>query len=301
MDRCLTFALAGGGARGALQVGALRALIEAGYVPDLLVGTSIGAVNAAGLAVWGADRAGLAALEQAWEEAAATRLVDARFARLVMRGPFRGRNRRARRKVAEYFIARGITPDLRFADLTGPRLALVSADLNSGQTVIYGREPRRQSILEGIMASIALPPWLGPVEQGDRYLIDGGLLSNLPIEPALTMGATEIIALNLRDHPRAEKTGHDPDDLLAQCGFALHRRHIALEKALADAQGVPVHCIELVCPTETTIWDFSSYQNLIAAGYDMAQEQLPSLRDVAPTRPQAPQFIPGHFAASGQA
>lgn len=301
MNRCLAFVLAGGGARGALQVGALRALIETGYIPDLLVGTSIGAMNAAGLAVWGVDTAGLAALERAWEDAAATRLVDARFARLAMRGPLRGRNRRARRKVAEFFIEKGITPDLRFADLTGPRLALVSADLYSGQTVIYGQEPRRQSILEGMLASIALPPWLGPVEQGDRYLIDGGLLSNLPIEPALVMGATEIIALNLRDHPRAEKTGHNSDDLLAQCGFALHRRHIALEKTLAEAQGVPVHCLELVCPTETTIWDFSGYQSLIAAGYDMAQKQLPSLRDGALARPRAPQFVPGHVAASGQA
>lgn len=53
MERCTAFVLGGGGSRGALQVGALRALLEAGIVPDLLVGTSIGAANAAGLALWG--------------------------------------------------------------------------------------------------------------------------------------------------------------------------------------------------------------------------------------------------------
>ena len=53
MEKCLAFVLGGGGARGALQVGAFRALFEAGYQPDLLVGTSIGAVNAAGLAIVG--------------------------------------------------------------------------------------------------------------------------------------------------------------------------------------------------------------------------------------------------------
>ena len=52
MSKSLAIVL-GGGARGAMQVGALRALLEAGYQPDLLVETSIGAINAAYLAVWG--------------------------------------------------------------------------------------------------------------------------------------------------------------------------------------------------------------------------------------------------------
>ena len=50
MEKCLTIVLGGGGGRGAMQVGALRALFEAGYKPDLQVGTSIGAGNTAGLA-----------------------------------------------------------------------------------------------------------------------------------------------------------------------------------------------------------------------------------------------------------
>jgi NTE family protein len=62
MNNRLAFVLGGGGARGALQVGALRALLEAGYRPDLLIGTSIGAINAAGLALWGVDLAGVDAL-----------------------------------------------------------------------------------------------------------------------------------------------------------------------------------------------------------------------------------------------
>ena len=49
MEKCLAFVLGGGGGRGAMQVGALRALFEAGYKPDLLVGTSIGAVNGAAI------------------------------------------------------------------------------------------------------------------------------------------------------------------------------------------------------------------------------------------------------------
>ncbi|HUI87687.1 MAG TPA: patatin-like phospholipase family protein, partial [Anaerolineales bacterium] len=67
MKKCLAFVLGGGGARGAMQVGALRALFEAGLKPDLLVGTSIGAINATGLALWGVDLAGVEALEHAYQ------------------------------------------------------------------------------------------------------------------------------------------------------------------------------------------------------------------------------------------
>jgi predicted acylesterase/phospholipase RssA len=52
MKECITFVLGGGGSRGALQVGALKALFDIGIKPDLLVGSSIDAVNAAGLALW---------------------------------------------------------------------------------------------------------------------------------------------------------------------------------------------------------------------------------------------------------
>lgn len=75
MHKCLTFVLGGGGARGALQLGALRALFEAGIQPDLLVGTSIGAANATGLALWGVNSNGLAALERAYEKMAASNLA----------------------------------------------------------------------------------------------------------------------------------------------------------------------------------------------------------------------------------
>ena len=85
MKPCLTFVLGGGGARGAFQVGALRALHEAGLRPDLLVGTSIGAVNAAAIALWGFDETGLFALELAYQKIAAADILDLNLSRLAMR------------------------------------------------------------------------------------------------------------------------------------------------------------------------------------------------------------------------
>src|SRR5512139_1747709 len=85
MNHCLAFVLGGGGARGAMQVGALRTLIEAGFKPDLLVGTSIGAVNAAGLALWGVDLAGIEALERVYAQIASTNLLDSHLGSLALR------------------------------------------------------------------------------------------------------------------------------------------------------------------------------------------------------------------------
>lgn len=85
MRRPLAFVLSGGGARGALQVGALRALLEAGFRPDLLVGTSIGAANAAFLAVNGVSLQTVDALSQTWRDAAAADLMPANYLWLTLR------------------------------------------------------------------------------------------------------------------------------------------------------------------------------------------------------------------------
>ena len=70
-----TFVLSGGGARGALQVGGLYALLDAGYHPEMLVGISIGAVNPAFLAVHGFSRQSLDSLKKAWLESITSNLL----------------------------------------------------------------------------------------------------------------------------------------------------------------------------------------------------------------------------------
>src|SRR5512139_3913298 len=114
MKRNLAFVLGGGGARGAMQVGALRALVEAGFRPDLLVGTSIGAVNAAALGVWGADLDGIDRLERTYGEIAAANLLDPQLARLTLRLLSGRPDYQVRRRAEEILISKGITPDFRF-------------------------------------------------------------------------------------------------------------------------------------------------------------------------------------------
>lgn len=70
MAKTIGFALGGGGARGALQVGALRALFEHGIKPEIITGTSIGAMNAVSLGLFGTDLVGVDKLEEVWKQGA---------------------------------------------------------------------------------------------------------------------------------------------------------------------------------------------------------------------------------------
>lgn len=273
MKKCLAFVLAGGGARGAMQVGAMRALLEAGFRPDLLVGTSIGAVNATGLALWGMDRSGIEALERAYQKVADSRLMDPRLPRVALGALSRHPNRRASHRMEEFFISVGITPDMRFDQIRTVRLGLVSADLDSGEAVVYGTDPD-QSVLEGLMASIALPPWFAPIEKDGHLIIDGGALSNLPIEPTLRLGATEIIALDLSDPSGLLGNNNGHGQYLQKLIFAIAQRQMCLEEELALARGVPVHYVSLRSSPSVPIWDFRTHRDLFRIGYEIMQQKL---------------------------
>ncbi|MEN4010478.1 MAG: patatin-like phospholipase family protein [Chloroflexota bacterium] len=273
MEQCTAFVLGGGGSRGALQVGALRALLEAGIVPDLLVGTSIGAANAAGLALWGVNLNGLSALERVWEQVACTEILDPRISRLIFRIMVGQPSDQARKKVENYFVSLGLTRAIEFHMLPNIRLALVSADLETGQTLLYGQNPE-DPLLEGLLASIAVPPWFMPLQKDGRIIMDGGLVSPLPIEPALRMGATEIIALDLDDPNLIPNENLTLVQYCQKYLFAASRRHIQLETQIAEAQGVTVRRIDFQGLVKTPLWDFSDYPRLRKAGYQKAKKLI---------------------------
>jgi NTE family protein len=275
--RKLAFVLAGGGARGALQAGALRALFEAGYRPDLICGTSIGAVNAAILSLHSATP--VAALESAWRDAAVSSLVPSGFLGLTLRVLLGRGNTHMQDTIRSFLVAHGITRDLTFGALPGTPIRIVAADLRSGQTVIYGADPKAR-VLEGVLASVAVPLWVEPVEADDRLLLDGGAVSNLPIEPAIAAGATEIIALDLSD-------SRPLPGLRAFGGYAyqlvqmLHNRQAEVEMALAAARHIPVRTVQLQCAAHPVgLWDFADAPKLIEEGYAQMRAEMTSWEPV---------------------
>lgn len=273
----LAFVLGGGGARGALQVGALRALMEANIQPDLLVGTSIGAVNAAHLAIRGLNVPSIEELTRSWYDAASANLVPSGLMWLVMCAIFAKAASHTGKRLKKFFINHGLTPDLRFEDIRNVRLILVAADLNSGLPVLFGQNPS-DSVLEGVLASSALPPWLPPVQKDGRMLVDGGALSGISIKSALEEGATEVIALDLDDRRTVapDATGFLPD--MSRFVMTVQQHQVEMELALARAHGIPVRRISLQGEPPAPIWDFKRTTELIERGYDIACEEIATWR-----------------------
>jgi NTE family protein len=277
----LAFVLSGGGSRGALQVGALYALLEAGIRPDFLIGASIGAVNASFLALNGFTRDSLDRLKAAWRNADTTAMLPANYLWLTVRAMFGRSSTDPSRRLKEFFIAHGITPELQFADLEQPELVIVSTDLNTGQPILHGGSPE-EKVLDALLLSTALPPWFMPVHKQDHYLMDGGVVSNLPVEPALTLGATEIVALDLTDAREMLGKGDRVRVFLDRLIYTVEKRQLDLELQLAEARGVPMLYIDLTGEIPVAIWDFQHTNELILQGYEIARQVIANQRSSHP-------------------
>lgn len=277
MKKKLAFVLGGGGSRGSLQAGALRALIEAGYSPDLVTGTSIGAANGAFMAVHGFTLDGVQRLEQIWQTTVNKDLLPTDLWRQFMRTLLQRTNTKgfSQDRIREFAVTSGLTPDLRFKDLKDIEFHPVATDLNAGTPVVFGTDPE-ELVLDCVLASMTLPPWLAPFDMEDRYVIDGGAVSNLPIEAALCSGATEIIALDLHDPNEVDTAKRGLGDFFLKLDKTVERRQTQLEIELAEARGVAVRRIVLTGEKPVPLWDFTQSAGLIERGYQLTQQAVAS-------------------------
>jgi NTE family protein len=176
----------GGGNLGSIQAGQLEALTQAGVHPDLLVGTSIGAANAAFLAAGrGPERT--SALANVWR---GIRTADVfpfnpvRAGRALWRGaPLFSRE--PLRRLLEREL-----PYRRIEDAAVP-LRIVATDFEDGTEVVFDSGP----VVDAVLASTALPGVYGPHTIDGRRFLDGGLSDQVPLRPAVDAGADRIFVL----------------------------------------------------------------------------------------------------------
>jgi NTE family protein len=182
------FVLGGGGNRGAVQVGMLFALIEAGIRPDLIVGTSIGALNGAHLAGHN-DLVGMQRLSALWSGVRRPDVFSVNVGGLL-RGVVGRRDHLFEDAQLRDLIIRA---DLGFTRLEEAPIPVhvVATDLLSGDPVVLSSG----NTIEALLASAAIPGVFSPVTVGDRVLVDGGLVANLPVLQAVERGATRLFVL----------------------------------------------------------------------------------------------------------
>lgn len=174
----LGLALGSGSARGWAHIGVIRALAEAGYVPDVIAGCSIGAFVGAAHANGDLDKL------QTWVEGLTWKkvlgLLDVSFSGGLIKGE----------KLVEFFERNFV--DHEFAKLDLP-FACVATDLANGREVWL----REGSVASAVRASIAIPGVFKPILRDGRLLVDGGLVNPVPVSLCRAMGADIVIAVDL--------------------------------------------------------------------------------------------------------
>jgi NTE family protein len=229
----VAFVLGGGGVLGATQVGMLRALLESGREPDLVVGTSVGALNGAAIAaepsLAGVDK--LAALWAALSESGifsgsllsqASTLARHRT-HLHSAGPLRA-------------LMAGNLPET-FADLAVP-FQCVAASIEKAGAHWFSAG----SLADAVLASCAVPGLLPPVEIDGEHFLDGGLVHSIPVGRALALGATEIYVLHVGRIERPLTAPSKPREV-GLVAFEIARRHRFVEEMAALPSYVAAHVL----------------------------------------------------------
>jgi NTE family protein len=230
----VAFVFSGGGPLGALQVGAVKALVERDVLPDLVVGTSVGAVNASSLA-FEPTVLGIQRLEETWRGLDENDLFPgsgfmAGWTRMLRRGDRVFDNAGMSR-----LIKTNLGPRATFEDAQIP-LGVVTTELNTGTERVFTSGP----ILEPLLASTAMPGAFPPVTIGGRRYIDGGVANNVPIEPALALGATTVYVLDTTAHMQQSRPLIRPLDYLMHA-FSLSRgQRVIVESKLLRSDRVKI-------------------------------------------------------------
>jgi NTE family protein len=186
-DHRTAFVLAGGGSRGAIQVGMLDELTERGIRADRVFGASVGAINGAVYA-GNPTKEGIERMARIWGDVKGTDI----FPRSALDGPWAFFQKRASvhsNSGLRAIIEAGIDFE-NLEDTTIP-FEVVTTSLTDGRERWLGHG----NAVEAILASSAIPSILPPVVIDNDVLIDGGVVNNVPISRAMLAGCTRIYVL----------------------------------------------------------------------------------------------------------
>jgi NTE family protein len=271
------FVLSGGGNQGVGQVGMLRALIERGIVPDVVIGTSAGALNGAAVA-YAPNLTGVAQLAAVWEQLQTDHVFPGGRIHRAWNVVRRGTHLFGNEGLAA--LIHHSTPARSFSDLEVP-LRVITTDLDTGEEVVIARGPLKPALL----ASTALPGVFPIVHHCGRRLVDGGVVNNVPLWHALSGPVDRIFVLNVSSGA-GEHVVRSPLDVVMTSFMHARNQRYELERRQAIEH---VDIIDLPRPPDTReLFDFSGARELIDAGYELSVAKLDEYeRGLAAAREEA--------------
>jgi NTE family protein len=268
------YVLSGGGSLGAVQVGMLQALTERGESPDLLIGTSAGAINATYVAGHGTRRASLDTLADLWGGLRRRDVFPLSPGRHLL--ALLGRRE-------SMFCATGLRrlltthlPYELLQDATIP-VHVVATNLLSGQEVLLSTG----NVVSAVLASTAVPGLLPAVPREGLTLVDGGLANNTAISQAVALGADRIFVLPAGVACALETPPSSPYATALHALSFLTQQRLIHDVTVHSGQA-DLHLLPPLCPLAVSSADFTHGRELVdrarrAAGswLDDGHDQLP--------------------------
>jgi NTE family protein len=272
LPRPVAFVFSGGTSLGAVQVGMLMGVFETNIVPDLLVGTSVGAINAASVGQ-GFTKSRLQHLASIWS---GLKTGDV-FGRPGLRSALSLVSGRGALSSADNL--------LRLLEMHLPnshsdlviQTAVVATEFLTGSPVILSKG----DLVLNVLASSAIPMIFPSVTVGGRQLVDGGVVSHVPLAQAEMLGAQTMVVFDAGYPCKLAKLPKGPKEkALHFITLMLHRQSFGLLSLLN--QNFTVIYLPAPCPLDVPAYDFSQGSRLISAGFESAHSFLAELSFTGP-------------------
>lgn len=230
----VAFVLGGGGHLGAYQVGMLRALLERDISPDLVVGTSIGAINGAVIAA----RPGAGAigeLTRVWQDVSGNDMLGGSVLRQITTLARTGTHLHSAgplRTLLHRFLDDACIEDLPV------RFQCVAASIERAAEHWF----ERGSVVDAVLASCSVPGALPPMRIGNEHFIDGGIVNSIPVGRAVALGATTIYVLQVGRVDSVLRPPRYPWEV-GLIAFEVARRHRYMNDLATVPDSVNVHVL----------------------------------------------------------
>jgi len=268
------FVLSGGGNRGPLELGAVEVLFEAGIVPDMIVGSSAGALNGLFLAMDPTVAQARRGAEM-WREAGRRKLFTNSVLN-TLASALRGRRYLADNARLRAHLREIAPPGVRtFGDLKVP-LYVTIAHFVTQTLYVYGDDPSADPY-EAALTSAAVPGFFPPHDHKGELFVDGGVVRNLPVDVAVARGATEIWAIDIANQPGPERAV-GVADAFSMSNYCvanfLYLKTLRELEHIVRTPGLTLHHIPLYAHGNVRLGDFSQTDAMVHAGAAAAREYL---------------------------
>ncbi len=264
--------LSGGSNKGAIQVGALKALLEENIKFDLVIGVSIGALNGLYFA-YKPDLEGISELERIWLNVKKEDIFgNIRLSAII--NLLKNKESIFSNEYFRDFIFK-VAPVSLFADLK-LKCYIVALDILSAKEYVFGKN-KYERIIDAILGSTALPPYFPPYTYKGMKLVDGGFYSNIPYKIAIEEGAKEIWVLHIKGKREELKKIKILNTLNYSIDYLLMSK-IEEQERFISSKKAKIHYISLECPFNLSIFDFTKTKKLIDLGYDITKNYLLSIK-----------------------